>query len=233
MSKLFIGAYWKSRRASVGSCADRLEKWLRTIDEIAGQTVLWRYAVRRKPRLEELICGPEREKCLRELLLLRRNRTDVGNRVIPSLGFSVSFLSGGDSHSTSELHIHCGAYSRYIGNCLTWDRPEEVIGAADVQPYLEVLTELAELWEPDWAGVMSREAMRTRDYDVKPFVDWMFYVCDDWWSQPPVVDPPAVVRRLSGGNLIVVQDAIPDPHDPKHLAQIQRVQQSINPALDR
>ncbi len=74
-----------------------------------------------------------------------------------------------------------------------------------------VLAAVANAWEPDWAGVMSDEAMQRRKFDAgKPFVDWMLYISDKWLPKVPTFEPPATADRPAAGTIIVVQEEPPD-----------------------
>ena len=76
-------------------------------------------------------------------------------------------------------------------------------------------------WEPDWAGLFSHEAMNIRDWQRKPFIDWMVYVPRKIGSVPP---PSSVTYLENGGSLIVVQANPPAVDSPEDQERIRRIE---------
>src|SRR5262249_13191058 len=111
------------------------------------------------------------DRKLRRLLLNGRNRYDIGRKVIKDLGFSLSLWNGADEAEAASIRFHCGCYSKYVGNNVIIDLPYSPPGQRWVEKAGALLALVAETWRPNWAGIMSKQAIRERDYDAdRPFV---------------------------------------------------------------
>ena len=211
MSDFFVGAYWSSRKESIEQCADRLRKFFVALTASDPFLATWLEKGRSRKQALEKTADIREQSYLLGLLDRGRNRRDVGGTVIEELGFRVGLWNGGNGEKAAGLSITCGLYwtspnpNASLSNCVTLDLPEDLGELKQAERMSGVLAAVAQAWEPDWASVMSREAMNARAFDAKiPFVDWMVYV-------PRRIDSvlsPSSVVELESGSLIVVQ---PDP----------------------
>jgi hypothetical protein len=211
LSRFFLGAYWPAREEAIEQCADRLLSFFSKLATSDSALAIWYELGRsRKQALERRANVGDRTYLLK-LLDRGRNRRNVDRKVNEELGFRIGLWNGRDEGNDASLGITCGLYwgdgtlGAGICNCVTLDLPEDLGELKQAGRMSGVLAAVVQAWEPDWAGVMSREAMNARAFDAKiPFVDWMVYV-------PRRIDnvpPPSSVVQLENGSLIVVQ---PDP----------------------
>lgn len=167
---------------------------------------------------------------LLQLLDRGRHRRDVPKRVIEELGFQIVLWNGKKAEKKAELRVCCGLYwqspspKASLSNTVILKFPEELGALAEAQRMVQVLAAVARAWEPEWAGIISEAAMKTRDFDVVPFVDWMVYLPRKIGSLPA----PSVVEELQGGGaIIVVQPTPPAEASADATAVIRRVEAAI------
>ena len=232
-SRYIVGAYWPSRQESLDECSDRLGIFLRQLegcDPIFGS---WRERGRsRREALEQRIDANDQAR-LHELLERGRNRRDVGREIIDELGFNVGMWSASGDRDVG-LSIQCGLYwksenqNTSLCNSVTLTLPKTLGGLGRAEKMAEILSIVAAAWEPAWAGVMSRDAMNTRDFDARrPFVDWMTYIP----SRISEVPAPSTVQQLPGqGSIVVVQPMPPSGGEPQELARIWQIDQLVQKA---
>lgn len=225
----FLGAYWPARKETAGDCARRLLTLFRALREQGDGLDAWfELGDTRQKALERRVSVLDREHWL-EILARSRNMADRPRRPIDELGFSIGLWNGADDDHAVGIQVRCGSYNQHVSNCVTINFPAVSDRLVTLEPMRAVLTAVAESFEPRWAGVMSRAAMDARDFSGRrPFVDWMVYICRDWLPSPPTLDPPASVHTLDTGTLIVVQDEPPNPASADDLANIRRVEESLD-----
>lgn len=164
---------------------------------------------------------------LRELLLKGRSRSDIGREVFEDLGFSLNFWSGAAKGEVeASVDIHCGCYNERLGNNVLVDLPHSSENLEWLRNAQTLLRLVAEIWRPRWAGIMSKKAMRERDYNAQyPFVDWMVYV-------PRLVEavpPPSRIEPVEGlGSIIIVQPEPTTGDDAEELLRIRRVESILS-----
>lgn len=157
---------------------------------------------------------------IRNLLNKGRNRKDIGGEIINELGYSLRIWNGGDGvGNESNLSITCGGYSNFNKNKILLEFEADLYADKGNEEGLMLLRALAESWEPEWAGLMSRSAMQAREFGASrfPFVDWMVYVP----SVLPLPPQPSRLIQVEGlGSIIVVQ---PDPPQVGDLDAASRI----------
>jgi hypothetical protein len=210
-SGFFVGAYWAARKESIDQCADRLHRFFVDLAACDPTLATWYEKGRSHKQALEKQAEIRDSSYLLSLLDRGRHRRDVGRTVMEELGFRVGLWNGGSENKTAGLNITCGLYwtspnpNASMSNCLTLDLPEDLGELKHAERMACVLAAIAREWEPDWAGVISRDAMSARAFNAKaPFVDWMVFI-------PRKIDgvpAPSSVMQLENGSLIVVQ---PDP----------------------
>jgi hypothetical protein len=95
--------------------------------------------------------------------------------------------------------VKCGLYDKNpnLCNCVTLELPEELGVSNSCEQMKGLLFATAEAWEPDWAGVMSRESMHRDGFSAeRPFVDWMVYISRSMLRSVPAVMPPSEVQSV-------------------------------------
>jgi len=207
MQKFMLGAYWDARPAEVSECAEKATRFFRRLSEIDPLLAHWYERSRsRKEALRRKIDCLDVEK-VQELFLKGRNRTDVRREVIDELGFKLGLWNGAENGLEASLAVHCGCYNDRVGNNVIIDLPHSSESPAWVDNAVSLLALVAEIWQPEWAGIMSKQAMRDRDFDGdRPFADWLVYVP----RAIPSVPSPARFEVLNNlGSIIVLH-----PHPP-------------------
>lgn len=231
MSDLYIGAYWGPRQESVGQCADRLMACLdrlRDCDEVFSQW--FEKGKSRRDALALPIDLRSQEKTL-QLLESGRSKRDLDRTTIDDLGFRVNLWNGQASTQSATISISCGIYAEnpHLRNSVVLDLPEDLGGLADKDHCVQVLKCVAETWEPDWAGVISRTSRNARSFNpALPFVDWMVYV-NQIGIVPAGLPARATKMELTGkGTVVIVQDHPIDPSNPADLSNVNAVRASLS-----
>lgn len=230
--QFLLGAYWRARRESIEQCAERLHRMFSELSACDKTLATWHKRGRsRKQALEGWADVGSREYLL-SLLDRGRHRRDTDKAVIDDLGFGVGLWNGAATvEKEVGLGITCGLYTSNpnLGNCVTLNLPEDLGDLRQSERMVAVLICVVTAWEPDWAGVMSTDAMNARPFSAQvPFVDWMLYLSNTLVPQVPPLPPPATVRKVERlGSIIVVQTEPPDPADPKHLRNIEQTEAAL------
>lgn len=228
MNRFFLGAYWAARPDSLDECTDRLSRFfaeLVTCDDVLGH---WYELADSRRRALEKSADVGDPNYLRALLERGRHWTDMPRKLMKDLGFTFGLWNGQDETKSVGLSVTCGLYYEKLTNCVTLHLPQGLGRLKDARRMRRVLSAVATTWEPDWAGVMSDEAMERRRFNPKrPFVDWMLYVSDKWLPKIPTFEPPTTTEHLAAGTMIVVQEEPPDPCNPTHLENIKRVRATL------
>ena len=226
MQKFMLGAYWDARADSLEKCTEDAAHFLFRLAEIDPLLASWYERGRsRKETLERKVDILDVQK-LQDLLLAGRNRRDVGREVIDELGCKLSLWNGAvEEEAEASVSIHCGAYSARIGNSVIIDLPYQSESSEWVGRASSLLALTAEVWQPNWAGIMSKKAMRERDFDGdNPFVDWMVYVP----RRIAAVPSPGRVEALNGlGSIVVVQPDPPVGEGHQELTRIRQVERLL------
>jgi Immunity protein 52 len=226
--RYMLGAYWDARKEAAEDCADRLQRFLASLADCDPRLAAWYEKGRsQKEAREKPVAISDREYLL-DLLNRGRNRRDVGRSVIEELGFNVGLWNGGDEQNESGLNVSCGldaTPNAGLSNAVVLSLPRNLGDLGNAESMARVLAAVARAWEPQWAGVMSRDAMSTRNFSARvPFVDWMIYVP----QQIDVVPPPSSVIEVPGlGSILFAQPTPPSASDPEELARIQRLEQLL------
>jgi hypothetical protein len=221
-----LGAYWDARPDALEKCTKDAVQFFARLAEIDPLLALWYERGRsRKDALKRRIDTSDTQ-CIRELLLKRRSRRDIAGEVMDDLGFRLGLWNGsGEEAAEASVDIHCGCYSERIGNNVLIDLPSKTVSLKWVDNASMLLALVAETWRPKWAGIMSKKAMRERDFNGDyPFVDWMVYVP----RSVKAVPLPSRVEVLKGlGSIVIVQQDPPVCDDAEELALIRRVERLL------
>lgn len=231
MSDLYLGAYWGPRRENVGQCADHLTSFLHGLRDCNETFDQWfEKGKSRKNSLASPFDFRSREETF-QLLESGRSKRDLDQSTIDDLGFRVSLWNGRTATRSSTISISCGIYADnpHLRNSVVIDFPDDVDCLADKDQCFQVLKCVAETWQPDWAGVISRTSRKARPFNpTVPFVDWMVYVnqIGMFSSKLPVT---ATTVELEGkGTVVIVQDHPIDPTNPTDLLNVKAVSAALN-----
>jgi hypothetical protein len=229
--RFFLGAYWRARRESIDRCADRLHQMFSGISTCDVSLATWYELGRsRKQALERRADVGSREYLV-SVLDRGRHRRDTDKSVMDELGFGAGLWNGGRKGREAGLMLTCGCFTSNpnLGNCVALRLPEDLGDLRQGERMARLLASIATALEPDWAGVMSTDAMNARRFNARvPFVDWMIYLSKRLAPQIPPLPSPAVVRLVdSVGSIIVVQSEPPAPTSPEDLRNIERVETAL------
>lgn len=109
----FVGAYWMQREESQAACALRISNFIIEISKLDPSLSHWfKQATTLKGALQTKF--PIDANGLKPLL--RVQRRDVGNDIIPELGYSFSAWNGNLSNMAASISVMCGGYSNLVGN---------------------------------------------------------------------------------------------------------------------
>ncbi len=226
MIKYMLGAYWDARADSLEKSVDDAKTFFAGIAEIDPLLSHWYERGRsRKDALKRKVDTSDTQE-LQDLLLKGLNRRDVGREVIDELGFKLSLWNGAsEEEAEASVSVHCAAFSEHIGNSVIVDLPYHPDGPKWVGNASSLLALVAQVWRPKWAGIMSKKAMRERDFDGDyPFVDWMVYVPRPVTSVPS----PGRVETLDGlGSIVIVQPDPPLEMGDEELSRIKKVERLL------
>lgn len=218
-----LGAYWDARPDDLRQCTENAGRLFAGLAEIDPLLAHWyergrssKDALKRKVDISDA-------RRLEGLLLKGRSQRDIGREIVETLGFRMGVWNGADKDEAEAcVDIHCGCYSERIGNTVIIELPRKSEGLRWVENASALLALVAEIWRPNWAGIMSKKAIEERDFDADlPFVDWMVYVPRPVHAVP---SPSRVEDLKSLGSIIVVQPSPPVGNDPEELSRIRRVE---------
>ena len=229
--QFFLGAYWRARRESIEQCTDRLYRMFSGLCSCDETLATWYAKGRsRTQALQNRVHVGNRDDLLR-LLDRGRNRRDTDKSVIEELGFDIALWNGAAAGREADVSLCCGLYTPNpnLGNCVALSLPEDLGKLRRSERTADVLAAVVAAWEPDWAGVMSNEAMNARQFDARvPFVDWMLYLSNRLAPQIQHLPQLAVARNVDGlGSIIVVQSEPPNPANPEDVRNIERVEAAL------
>jgi hypothetical protein len=216
-----LAAYWPGRSESVEDCAGRLAFLLEELATVDPFVANWYEAGARKKGTKQIdAANPER---LLKLLTAHSGKAE-------STAFHVELSNGSKNGDAIDLRIACGSRSERVGNSVELVFPAGLAPLASVEKMSAVLAAVVRAWEPEWAGVQSREALQLRPVEAgQPFVDWMLYLCRERCPNGATLHHPARLHALGGrlGVIVITQDEPPDPRNPEHLANIERARMAL------
>jgi len=116
----YVGFYWGPRKEDLDQVALRAESFLACIGKIDRLFSSFRVTAvdkRASPK------APKKASDLRSLLAKGVNRTDIGGKVIPDLGFTLSLWNEEDDGGFVSLRITGGGYSEWNTNICVMHLP--------------------------------------------------------------------------------------------------------------
>lgn len=227
---LYIGAYWKARQESAHQCASRLSRLLVELARCDAVFASWCKKARKRRDATQSQIGIDDVEALSDLLEAGRNRRDIDNRAIDDLGYRVGIWNGEATSKAVSLSVTCGAYSpnAQLGNSVVLDFPEELGDLAKWDHTIQVLSAVAQAWEPDWAGVISRASRERRNFQPGvPFVDWMLYLSNQIYSVPEIQQACSVQPVDDLGTIVVVQTSPIEADNAAHVEAVRAVEEAL------
>ncbi len=217
----FLRFSWGPRKEALDQCADQLRRFLIDIGAVDPAFVAWQNV----RRVGDKIHFPPTSEQLRRLLAEGVNRKDIGNEIMPDLGFSVSLLADEDG-TPMTLGVHCGVYSPWNRNVCSIVFPAEG-EVADRVLQASVLVLLAKLvvrnWKPDYGVITSHQCSKLispKSFETE--AGWITYLSPK--SQNLTSIPaPAVIERLDHGQLIISTNQRFSSKNPGHVATVKHL----------
>jgi hypothetical protein len=200
----FLRFLWGPRAESVDQCADRLNTFLSKLNEIDSAFAVWRNVDygRKEYRV------PIRTTLLAKWLTKGVNLTDIGKKVIPELGYSVSLLCG-EENAILPLWMSCGVYSPWnYNNCSFQFPPEGVIVSRilHVSALMRIAKSLINCWDPDHGVITTyrcSELLAPKGFEWE--VGWITYLSPKY-KRVSRLPPHAHLEFVDGGQLIILTD---------------------------
>lgn len=140
---VLLALYWKARKATLKHCTELCVQTLNSLAEF-GFVNLFQKA----DSLQGALSRPfiVTATTVRQLLLRGRNRTDVGKKIIPELGYSLALWSP-DHYMFSSL---CGAYSKWITNNVLLSVSPQVMRQRQAKARLvKLFHRMVTIWQPE------------------------------------------------------------------------------------
>jgi len=227
MLNLVIAGYWGPRREAGAQCAKRLSGFLESLSK--QDELFSRWHALQRGRKE----GPELNYKSRPIVLKVVEKVgpvqDDAGKVIPEWGFNVLLWNGENRPREATLNTLCGHYSDgYAPNVCILYPPECMPGMTDSDKMAQILSAVANHYEPDWGGVISTDSRNARSLEPADiYVDWIFYGSKKMFAfenLPPEVQTHPV-RGL--GSIVIVKPSPVDARKPKDLAKIELVEKAL------
>jgi hypothetical protein len=201
----YAGAYWAARQESIEESTERLFAFMSDLEQIHPIFSTWFEKGRSRKNALRVPLEMTRP-ALRERLLSGRSRTDFAPRqVIEELGFSFSPWNG--QKAEVGLHVHCGAYGKWVSNAAVIRLPsaEDIDNTLDTDFPVRLVKALVENWDPAWATLTSDGLREFLGTPVKAIsVGFATYVRSDG-RVGPLFLPSGVQRRaLHHGQLLTI-----------------------------
>ena len=218
MKRMWVAAYWSGRRQDEHECANCLRQMLAHL--ATCHTSLSAWFDKRTGKRAPLNCGDCSQ--LEAIVAAGAHRRDDSGKQILELGYTVGFWNGKSRPHSAKLLMTCGCYTSVGagGNCVLLDLPEELETLSDSRNMERLLSGIVESWNPDWAGVFSRQSTNVRDFSPSnPFLDWMVYVNRELWSLP-LAGPSLEVRPMGMHGDVVIVDYDPSREDSETVREL-------------
>jgi hypothetical protein len=223
---VYVGAYWGPRQESIDGCADRLGRFFQDIARCDSVFKHWYDQGRsRKDALKRPIDVHSRDVVF-QLLEKGRHRRALDRSLVEDMGFMIGLWNGQPDEKSLSLNVSCGMFadSSNLSNAVVLDLPEDLEKLADTNRLATLLEIMARVWDPEWAGVISRASREARGWKGgSPFVDWMLYLNRTGMDQTKL--PPGASAKVidNRGTILVVQEQPIDSSNPKDMANVNAV----------
>lgn len=175
-SRFRAGAFWGSRQENIDECADRIGEFLKRVAECSPVLANWyRTGFSRSEALGAPAVRGDDRHVIVALLEKGRNRRDDTDEPIADLGFHVGLWNGHEGELGASLDMQCGCYCDIFRNRVVMDVP--VVKELGTRGVVALVVAMAEVWEPDWAGVFSDSSWERRDRSlIEPIVDRVIFI---------------------------------------------------------
>jgi hypothetical protein len=202
----YIGAYWGDRQTTAPDAAIQVARTLEVLARLSPRLDGWRHQGGSRAKAQSRV--DTSVDALAALLLRGRNRDEVDNRVIESLGFEMSAWNG--QSQEAGIAVRVGAHAGIPGlvNLI-------VVNLAAGETYerdlaVETVAAIAEIWDADWVTFTSHDLRSAQKPAPRtPVVGWITYL-----SKP---------RTRFASEITVVADDLTDVTETRVLAARRRL----------
>jgi hypothetical protein len=161
----YLGVYWGPRGDSLEQCAQNLQSFMHSINEIHELYGRWTYLDRGAMELSAESSLETLESILSEGVI----KTDFGiSEELVGAGYSISLWNGRQHEGGSAgITASCGQSVAIVGmtNAVTLDIPGVVADVADQGFARRMLVAALDSWKPDW-GWIQLPTILSRRYDL-------------------------------------------------------------------
>jgi hypothetical protein len=229
MSIYSLAAYWGPREESLDSCADRLQRLLRGLSRADIRVRRWRPIARGRARAAQPAPDLTDTRVLRELLEEGRNRRDDNGEVIPELGFTCCLRSGRRIEDSLGLSFQCSSTVPRVPNAVVIGFPPELGRFASPTVIGEIISAVVEASDPEWAEVLTIRSRESPPGEYVPpeRIDWIIYLSRRKFSLSPIPEPATVTDLGEHGWIVTVQQDPPNPENPEHRRNSERVRAAL------
>jgi hypothetical protein len=236
--------YWGDRAENASSCAVRLARLFNQLSQIHPAFAEWFHQGFNSEEWNIPLCSnPPKIEGLAALFNEGRFYTDVGNVLMPQLGFSISGWNGRSGGYGCSFHNDAGAWSdsrNFPNNFRLQTRTRTVANADFVNAAVlgATLRAIVTAWDADWGRVYdwyyeNPIMSPPRKEDIPPFWSgWIVYLAAHFAEHVSV--PPGVIAEEVPGHglmLFATKDAF-DRDNPVHMAAAYSIQEALEPIQD-
>ena len=160
-----LALYWPARKDPFEACVERATQTLGNL----GRVGFARFRRLGRRNADALVFEPTRDN-VAELLRRGVNRNDVDRQPIPDLGWRLSLWSGGSDGESFSFGLHCGCYSKWVGNNVLVEFPYSgpLVLANQLEDARAVYTALLGLWKPEQATLCDGDIDWKDDHVLSP-----------------------------------------------------------------
>jgi len=189
-TEMTFGCFWSSRSERASECAHKVFSFIKQIESYPGCSA-WYFKVWNEKNINRAISF--NMYSLEEMALYIEksiNRDDtVFHNPIPSLGYRINLFND-DNYLESKLSISVGIYSDNLLNRIILKISENNPILTDLQQSVAMLNTMVDCWNPDWAGLYTREAVEKKHLNKigpeNPFLGKILYLNPSVYSRKRV-----------------------------------------------
>ena len=147
---------WGPRRQDLATCTTLVVQTFGTLKALGYNSFFEQRRLGTRA-LREIDISPT---SIGALLTKGINRTDIGRKTIPELGFSLSAWSGGKELESYVFSVQCGCYSKHVQNTLLLTLPPHGPYSFGQSEGLarKAFSALVKIWHPDTAHLCESNA---------------------------------------------------------------------------
>lgn len=235
---LSIRFFWGPRRQSRRSCADRISRFIVSLQDIAPIfRANWFLAGEQPddPRNRPVKLS---KVSLDSVLKKGTFKTDpaIGHPRVPirDLGFSVWLAS--DGYQRVLLQVHCGAYTKFVHNSLNLSMPDTGVAGNQVfrvSALTELFRQVIDCWDPDVGQVWSvqlSDAIEEQPGDLQ--AGWLTYVAHRVKQLPKLDKRFHKVRVRNVGEIVMATKQRFNIDNPYHVNRVKSLARILNEKSD-